>query len=115
MLLETAPILSMNSPVFAILVSCVAIFVTVYFNNRKIKIDMNKENDNKIKQKADLSYVKEHNLLFDKKFENVDAFIELVDANNSGQHKNLFSKIEEVGKGVSRIEGYLEAMKENKK
>jgi len=47
----------MNSPVFPIIVSCAAIFATVYFNNRKIKIEMKRENDNKIKCKADLDYV----------------------------------------------------------
>lgn len=57
MLLETSPFLNINSPAFPIFISCAAIFVTVYFNNRKIRIDMKKDSEGKLEKKASKTYV----------------------------------------------------------
>ena len=113
MLLDVTPILSVNSPVFPIVISCAAIFVTVYFNNRKIKIDMNRDNENKLGKKANMSYVQEKNIELEKRISDTDAAVDAMKLSNSNQHKDLFNKIAEVGAGVARIEGYLSAKKEN--
>ena len=81
------------------------------------------KNDNKLEyekradalnKKADLSWVKDKNLEYDKKLEITDSSIEAMKLNNSNQHNLLFEKIDLVGKGVARIEGYLSAQKEKK-
>lgn len=109
----TDNILSLNNfDLLNTFIACVAIFATVYISNRRMRKELKTESDIKLDKKADLSYVKERNAEFEKKFIATDASIETMNAANSSQHKDLFNKIEEVGKGVARIEGYLSAKKE---
>ena len=52
-----SPFLNIDSPLFPIAISCVAIFATVYLSNRKIRIGMEKSNEVKLEKKANLDYV----------------------------------------------------------
>lgn len=55
--LEASPFLNINSPAFPIIISCTAIFVTVYFSNRKMRIDMEQKNEAELVKKASTKYV----------------------------------------------------------
>jgi len=101
-----------NFDLLTVLIACVTIFTTVYLSNRKMRKDLKKENEIKLKSKADLSYVKEKNLEFDKQIIAINASITTMGTSNSSQHKDLFNQVKEVGEGVARIEGYLSAKKE---
>ncbi len=103
-----------NFNVLTLGASCVTIFLTVYFSNKSMKHKMRMENEQKLGKKADLTYVKEKNLEHEKDIIEIKASIKTMGDGNSKQHKDMFNKIEEIGKGVARVEGYLSAKKEEK-
>lgn len=97
---------------FTVFVTCVGIFATVYFNNRKMRRDIRKDNQDNLDKKADLLLVERKHIEFDTKFNEVEKSMKSITVANNNQHIAMLNKIEEVGKGVARIEGYLNAKKE---
>jgi FtsZ-binding cell division protein ZapB len=61
------------------------IFVTVYFNNRKIKVDMNKDNENKLEKKASVKYVDTQDKVLHHRIDEIkddnDSLSDKIDAN----------------------------------
>jgi hypothetical protein len=84
------------------------LFAGIYFNNRKIRREIKKDNEIKLEKKANLSLVKE----LDKKHGDDIKEVKLSLIGNSDQHKQLFDKVNSVAQCVARIEGYLNAKKE---
>ncbi len=111
-ILDANNLFNINTFFLTIAACCATIFTTVYLANRKMRKEIAEKNEEQLKKKADLTYVKEKNLEHEKDIIEIKASIKTMGDGNSRQHKDMFSKIEEVGKGVARIEGYLSAKKE---
>ena len=97
---------------FPVIISCAAIFITVFLSNRKMKYDISKDNEKKFKEKANLIHVISLNAERERDIEEVKESIRDMQGGNSEQHKLLFDKVNTVAAGVARIEGYLKAKNE---
>lgn len=116
LLLDTGQMLNLNNQALPILISCLAIFVTVYFANKEQTRKMRKETDEKFDERFDLKVDK---TVYEIKHKQVNAKIDSLYAKSMSdiaQHEVINEKIDTIGSSVKWIEGYMKAQQElNKK